>query len=326
MSQSLGNHEFDNGVAGLVPFLNEVSFPVVTANLDLSLEPTLRATKRLTNSTVLLVNGHKIGVAGYLTPDTKSLSNTGQVGFVDEVLALRREVAALRSEGCTVIIALGHSGFEADKRIAREVEHVDLVIGGHTNTFLYSGAQPDSELPEGPYPYPVEQADGRRVYVVQAYAFTKYLGNLSVQFDAQGEVRFVEGNPIVVDASVPMAEDVARELRRWTAPLANSSKLLVGETKVLLEGDEKVCRLQECNMGDLLTDAMIRYVSSLSIPFTIYDYTKLSTKLKYCAYSCLLHYKMYSFGLLDRTPRGTTELAGPTPRWPSIKPEEYAPP
>lgn len=45
----------------------------------------------------------------------------------------------LKSEGINIIIALGHSGFEIDRIIAQEVEHVDLVIGGHSNTFLYSG-------------------------------------------------------------------------------------------------------------------------------------------------------------------------------------------
>lgn len=41
--------------------------------------------------------------------------------------------------GVNKIIALGHSGFEVDQKIAKTVRGVDVVIGGHTNTFLYTG-------------------------------------------------------------------------------------------------------------------------------------------------------------------------------------------
>lgn len=57
---------------------------------------------------------------------------------------------------------------------------MDLVIGGHDNTFLWNGEKPDTEEPKGPYPIVVVQPSGKRVPVVQAYAFTKYLGKLSI--------------------------------------------------------------------------------------------------------------------------------------------------
>lgn len=45
----------------------------------------------------------------------------------------------LTAMGVNKIIALGHSGFTVDQNIARKVKGVDVVIGGHTNTFLYTG-------------------------------------------------------------------------------------------------------------------------------------------------------------------------------------------
>lgn len=71
-----------------------------------------------------------------------------------------------------------------DRRIAEECKDVDIVVGGHSHTFLYSGTQPNSEVPAGPYPTVVTRADGTKVPVVQAYAYTKYLGymKLSVSF------------------------------------------------------------------------------------------------------------------------------------------------
>lgn len=197
----MGNHEFDDGVDGLIPFIENVTFPIVTSNLDLSKQPNLRATK-LKNSTVLEVNDRKIGVIGYLTPETKILSTTENVIFNDEVESIREEAKKLKAQGVDILIALGHSGYNTDKRIAKEVEDIDLVIGGHTNTFLYKGAPPDSEVPEGFYPTKIKQENGRTVYVVQAYAYTKYLGNFTVSFDASGEVTYIEGNPILVDSTV----------------------------------------------------------------------------------------------------------------------------
>ncbi|KAL6259900.1 hypothetical protein P5V15_009811 [Pogonomyrmex californicus] len=258
---SLGNHEFDDGVNGLIPFIQNASYPIVTANLDLSEQPNLAATN-LKNSTILEVSGKKIGVIGYLTPETKILSSTEKVIFNDEVESIRREVKKLKEQGIDILIAVGHSGFEVDKKIAREVEDIDLVIGGHTNTFLYRGKPPDVEVPEGFYPTEVVQKSGRKVYVVQAYAYTKYLGNFSASFDVRGEITHIEGNPILVDANVEQAEDVLRVIREKRGPIDDLQKEVVGMTRVLLDGDAKNCRRKECNMGNLICDAIIDYYAT----------------------------------------------------------------
>lgn len=94
------------------------------------------------------------------------------------------EARKLRSQGVNIIIALGHSGFEMDKIIALRCTDVDVVIGGHSHTFLYTGSPPDIEKPEGNYPTIVTKPNGHQVPVLQAYAFTKYMGviNLVVRF------------------------------------------------------------------------------------------------------------------------------------------------
>lgn len=98
-----------------------------------------------------------------------------------------QEAEALHNKGVNIMIALGHSGYEMDMEIARNCPLVDVVIGGHSNTFLYTGSQPDIEKIDGPYPTVIKQSSGKEVPVVQAYAFTKYLGELelSVSFNVQ---------------------------------------------------------------------------------------------------------------------------------------------
>jgi 5'-nucleotidase len=69
------------------------------------------------------------------------ISQAQGVNFLDEVDSIKAEVEILkaREPDVKIFIALGHSGFEMDKKIAANVPDIDAVIGGHTNTFLYSG-------------------------------------------------------------------------------------------------------------------------------------------------------------------------------------------
>lgn len=112
--QSLGNHEFDDGVPGLLPFLENVKFPVLASNLDLTEEPELAKQKSLVNSVIIKKNDVDIGVIGYLTPDTKVLSASTRVGYFEEVPSVAKEAKRLKEQGVNVLIALGHSGFEMD--------------------------------------------------------------------------------------------------------------------------------------------------------------------------------------------------------------------
>lgn len=90
-AQSLGNHEFDLNVDGLLPYLHASSFPHIAANLDLTAEPRLAAESNLRRSVVLPLNGsnNTVGIVGYLTPDTKWLAPQNAVGITDVVVAVK---------------------------------------------------------------------------------------------------------------------------------------------------------------------------------------------------------------------------------------------
>jgi len=68
-----------------------------------------------------------------------------------------------------------------DKEIAKRCKDVDIVIGGHSHTFLYDGVQMDVDVSEGPYPTVITRSNGQAVPVVQAAAYTKYMGKLHVR-------------------------------------------------------------------------------------------------------------------------------------------------
>lgn len=88
--QSLGNHEFDLGTDGLIPFLNQVKFPVLIANLNISTTHLLWQTPTLKRSAVFNVTTElKIGVIGYLLPATKYMSHAGDIDFLPEISAIK---------------------------------------------------------------------------------------------------------------------------------------------------------------------------------------------------------------------------------------------
>lgn len=69
-----------------------MDFPVLTANLDLSKTPSMQNTKSLRSSTVFSKEGVKIGVIGYLTPETKQLTSASTVEFTDEIVAIKYDL------------------------------------------------------------------------------------------------------------------------------------------------------------------------------------------------------------------------------------------
>lgn len=87
--QCLGNHEFDRNISGLIPYLEQATYPIITANLDLSRSPQLAAISNLKKSTVLAVNGVNVGIIGYLTPRTKTITPPNDVEFIDEIEAIK---------------------------------------------------------------------------------------------------------------------------------------------------------------------------------------------------------------------------------------------
>lgn len=251
---SLGNHEFDLGVEGLVPFLNEVDFPVLTANLDLSKTPSMQNIKSLRPSTVFSKGGVKIGVIGYLTPETKQLTTASTVDFTDEIVAINKEAAALKAEGVHILIALGHSGLLRDREIAASCPDIDIVIGGHSHTFLYTGTEPDIDPAEGPYPTMVKNSAGRDVPVVQAFAYTKYLGYMKLEFDADGNLLSFDGSPILLNGAVDRESDVLQLLDVYRPGILELDEV-IGQTRVLLDATR--CRFEECNIGNMIADSMV---------------------------------------------------------------------
>jgi 5'-nucleotidase / UDP-sugar diphosphatase len=251
-AQTLGNHEFDDGPAGLRPYLDAVSWPVLSANTDVTREPRLK--DRFKPYTIITRNGERIGIVGLTTSDTPIASSPGPtVAFRNEAQALTRSVAALKTRGVDKIIALTHIGYAVDKALAAQVDGVDVYVGGHSHTFLETG----NDKAAGPYPTVVKTPSGNPALIVQVGSYGTHLGQLDVTFDAAGVATAWEGRPIALSNDVVQDAAVQDKVNHLNVPLAQLRRQLVGEAKVELVGTSAACRFSECNLGNLIADAML---------------------------------------------------------------------
>lgn len=256
---SVGNHEFNLGDGPLASFIDTVNHPVVGGNLDVSGSAELNG--KITDTLILERGGARIGIVSAVATDTKELSSPSEgVVFQDEIEALKEDVAALEAEGVDKIIAITHVGYNLDQRIAAEVPGIDAVIGGHSHTYL-SASDPDRQ---GAYPTMVSQGD-TLVPVVQAGAFSKYVGHLELSFDEAGTVTYAAGDTLLLDASVAEDTGLVARVAELAQPIEAMKTEIVAESAGIIEGDRSVCRAMECQMGNLVTDAMLDRVADQGV-------------------------------------------------------------
>ena len=238
--------------------IENVSFPVISGNIDVTQSNVLAG--KVENHVVLEVGGEKIGIISALATDTAETSSPGgAVIFQDEIDSLSADVAALEEAGVTKIIALNHVGVTKDMAIAEAVDGIDVVVGGHSHT-LFSNTE------EGAMAYPTMVGE---TPVVQAYAYSKYVGLLKVTFDDAGTLVSAEGDTILLDASVEENADIVARVAELAGPIEEMKTRIVAESSGAIEGDRSVCRAMECPMGNLVADAMLDRVKDQGIMIAI---------------------------------------------------------
>ena len=256
---TVGNHEFDDGPEVLRGFMDSVEFPVLMSNADVSAEPALADV--LKKSIVIERGGEKIGLIGLTPEDTPDLASPGKnITFTNPVDAVQGEVDKLTAEGVNKIIVLSHSGYAVDQKVAANTTGVDVIVGGHSNTYLSNV----SDKAAGPYPTMVND-----VAIVQAYAYGKFLGELNVTFDDEGNVIEAKGEPLIMDGNVAEDAETVARIAELAKPLDEIRTKVVAEASAAVEGDRSICRVQECEMGNLVADAMLDRVKDQGVSIAI---------------------------------------------------------
>jgi 5'-nucleotidase/UDP-sugar diphosphatase len=258
-AMTVGNHEFDDGPEVLAAFMAAVQFPVLMSNADVSGEPILAG--KILKSTVIKKDGQQIGLIGLTPQDTDELASPGpNVIFTDPIGAVQAEVDALTEAGVNKIIVLSHSGYGVDQAVAAGTTGVDVIVGGHTNTYLSN----TGEGAEGPYPTMVG-----KTAIVSAYAYGKFLGELNVVFDDAGEIVSATGEPLIMDAKVAEDAPTVARIAELAVPLDEIRNRVVAESAAELDGSRENCRAVECAMGNLIAEAMLDRVKDQGVSIAL---------------------------------------------------------
>ena len=189
---TIGNHDFDNGIEGLYAQLPNANFEFVSANYDFSntvLDTHIKPYKIFTK------DGIKIGVFG-LGIELATLVLKGhykETKYLEPIeIAQDMSLILKEEENCDLVICLSHLGYNyknetqraSDLVLARATKNIDLVIGGHTHTFL-------------PKPTIEKNVVGENVLVNQVGCYGLYLGKIDFYFDAEKN-KSSKGTSIIV--------------------------------------------------------------------------------------------------------------------------------
>jgi 5'-nucleotidase/UDP-sugar diphosphatase len=262
-AMAIGNHEFDDGPDVLADFVRAADFPVISGNTRIDESEPLAAL--VAEHVVIDRGGAPVAILSVVTPDTSFLASPGpNVRFEDEIVYLREAVARLKDEGIDRIILLSHIGFGRDQEIARTVDGLSLIIGGHSHTLLSNTVEGTPD-----YATMVEGPSGRAVPIVQAYAFSRYLGDLRVEFGEDGAVISAEGDTILIDASIEPDATILARIEELSGPIEEMKRRPVAEIAAAIDGSRDNCRARECEMGNAVADAMLARVADQGITIAI---------------------------------------------------------
>jgi len=258
-----GNHEFDLGVEPLVRFVEGANFPVIFGNTDAHGDNSLGPLNR--DPVILEVGGERVAIVGAVTADTPEISSPGPtVAFEDPVEFMTTQVAELEADGLEHIIALTHVGVPEDLRLAAAVPGLDAIVGGHSHVLF-------SNTVEGAPPYPLlaDGPEGSTVPVVQAGAYSKYLGHLTLEFDDAGSVTSASGDTILIDSSFEPDPEVQARIEEKAGPIDELMGRVVAEVGGDVDGSRETCRAEECQMGNLVAEAMLDRVKGQGVTIAI---------------------------------------------------------
>jgi len=232
----VGNHEFDYGLPNLHRLIGMAQFPVLSANIRRRLDDT----RVFPGVEVRSFGSERAVIIGLTTPETAVTtmpSNVANLKFEDPIEVARTLCRRIMGQRDHLIIALTHLGFEEDLKLARAVPDLDVIIGGHSHTYL---AEPEIV--------------GNTI-VVSAEAWGKYLGRLDLTVEA-GKVTSHHWQLIPIDGSLASRADVQAVVDHYSALMGEALRKVVGHTTVFLDGERANVRSRETNLGNLITDAM----------------------------------------------------------------------
>lgn len=226
---------------------------ILCANCDIA--DGIQGSTCISKSKVFDFDNTKVGVTAYVHRTRVPGTTYKHIKFTDEAEAVNQEIEQLERQGINIIIVVGHGHYLQNKEVLSNLKNVDLFVAGHSRLLFYNGKPPEGKS-SGPYPEKLKNANGDDVLVLYTGHHGLYVGTLAMTFDDEGKIVDYVGNPAYMDESIKENETALKLLETFVSGVDEFRKKPVGKSRVYLE----LCNEgKECNLGNLLTDALIHY-------------------------------------------------------------------
>jgi 5'-nucleotidase len=182
---TMGNHDFDIGLEGFKKAKSHAKFPFLCANYDFS-ETTLKGETKTYE--IFQKGALKIGVfgIGIELNGLVSSTNFGKTKYLDPITIANSVAKELKQKDCDLIICLSHLGYDypdsariSDRKLAQQTSNIDIILGGHTHTFL---EKPTIE----------KNKKGKNVLINQVGYAGLYLGRIDIDVEKGAMSRTLE--------------------------------------------------------------------------------------------------------------------------------------
>ncbi|HHQ4569244.1 TPA: bifunctional metallophosphatase/5'-nucleotidase [Aeromonas veronii] len=233
---TLGNHEFDLGNGPLNDYAAKVNYPIVAANLVKSSSSALKDNQNIHEYIIKEINGESVGIFGLVLDNMHDISSPDKdTQFQPMIASAQRTVDALKKKGANKIIMVTHIGLQSDQAVAKAVNGIDLIVGGHSQTFLGDmdelksiGYTAHNQNPsdDNTYAQMVTNPDGGKTCIVQAGEWAKGYGLVNVSLSKEGTITKCEGRNTLMSGddftkSVPDPKDSKKTIK---VPLGGSEQ------------------------------------------------------------------------------------------------------
>ncbi|MDD3419750.1 MAG: bifunctional UDP-sugar hydrolase/5'-nucleotidase [Candidatus Gastranaerophilales bacterium] len=235
----VGNHELDKGLDAFENLTKLTSVPFLGANVEFSSNFYLNG--KIKSHITKDLNGFKVGVIGMTTPELKHLSAySDYINQPDYYKTLQFFINYLKND-VDLLVLLSHSGVEQDIETAKNVDGLDVIVGGHSHTFM-----------EKPY---CAVKNGRKTLVVQAGEFGIKLGELDIEFNEKGIQKYTY-QLIPLDETVPTDKKIEKKIAELNTGLERIKNEKLGELKSPLDCTSASLSKTLTNSGALVLEAI----------------------------------------------------------------------
>ena len=244
--RTIGNHEFDKKMTVLGDMFSlSSSVPVVASNYDFS-QTSLATYVR--NSIILETGNVKVGFIGLNVRLQNLVDPTACEGvkWQNAINVADEEAKKLRDQGADMVIALSHLGYEKtdevyyDRGIAKNTRHIDMIIGGHSHTFLN-------------YPEYVTNQEGEKVLITQTGSKGICLGYAKIKLDDNGNPSFTyKLIPVKNHLDKKLDPDFSNMIDTYSAAVTAEMEKVIGTCPEAIRKGTP-----ESPLGNLTADALV---------------------------------------------------------------------